>query len=290
METLAVASIVAVAAVISGRRGLVAWRRLRRPATPGCGGSCPGCGPGKPEQLVQLGRRSATLAVIVALGLGGSRAALASDTVETWEPGATDVDFYLGVDRALSGGQGSGFGDIMFGHGLIDRMSAYMGATLQGDSDLGHGQAGLSLGVFGTPIDTRHLDFDLLLHLAADGPGLTELCVAPGFELNVDADPDRRTWGAYLRTRVYLRHDSSHVVPTVGSYRRIDRHELLLEVEADHHAGAGNTQLTGVALGSNRVLSPELELISQVRVTPPLAGAPTGFGVVAGFIATLPAR
>jgi hypothetical protein len=113
----------------------------------------------------------------------------AADTVETWDMGATDVDFYTGFDGI---GERSTnrtvYSDIMLGYGIIDRLSAYVGTTLQGNEFFGDSQARIYLGVFGTSVDTDHFNLDLFLDISAGGPALSEFRVAPAVELNYDLD------------------------------------------------------------------------------------------------------
>ncbi len=245
------------------------------------------------------GRVGATLAVLLALALASP--ARASDTVETWDAGATDVDFYLGFEGLNADGGGS-FGDIMLGYGIVERFSAYLGTTLTSDEQLDDGAAEMYLGVFGTLVDTAHFDLDLFLHVAA-GDGAFEL--APAIEVNVDADPNMQTWGGYLRSHfpVHGREQpfedmpsetTYHVAVTVGGYRTIRaRHQVLLEYSVDYHPDAADDheriELGALAAGYNVQLTDSLELVNEVYVDASAAdGEPWSFGIMTGFIATLP--
>lgn len=223
-----------------------------------------------------------------ALVLAAAAPARASDTVETWDVGATDVDFYVGHD-------GVAFGDIMLGYGVAPRLSAYLGTTL---SD---GETAIYLGVFGTPIDTDHFDLDLFLGMTNGGPGLSQFELAPAIELNLDLDPDMRSWGAYLRahlpvhgrpttdaTAATMAADATyHVAPTVGVYRSLgERHQLLLEYSVDFHPDA--VEVGGLAFGYNVAITDGLELINEIYVDIPQAGERVAFGATTGFIATIP--
>jgi hypothetical protein len=261
------------------------------------------------------------LILVLALALWGmvhASSLQAADTVETWAVGATDVDYYVGadglrrsrVDRAV-------FTDIMFGYGLVERLSAYLGTTMEGNGYLSSGAPSLYTGLFGTVIDSRHVDVDLFIDMCASGAGMGDLAFTPAFELNVDADPNMATWGSYLRVAVpligqsepggsgepgdpggagndRLRHDTLvHVEPVLGAYwAPRPGHQLLIEVDAMMHAKPSpeerRVDLGGVALGYNLALSDAIELISQVHVDVPLGDESVDLGAMVGIIATLP--
>ena len=106
------------------------------------------------------------------------------------------MDFYLGADGLGPDTDGrSMFGDIMLGYGLVDRLSAYVGATLSAEGHFANGNADLYLGVFGTPIETGHFDLDLFLVVSGGGGGFDACAVTPSVELNFDLDPDQGNWG-----------------------------------------------------------------------------------------------
>jgi hypothetical protein len=231
----------------------------------------------------------------------------AADTVETWDVGASNVDFYAGFDgigpesanRAI-------YSDIMLGYGIINRLSAYLGTTLQGNESFGDGQKSIYLGVYGTPVDTDHLDLDLFLNVSVGGAVLSEVQLAPSIELNFDLDPERRSWGAYLRIGmpVYSRSRASDTTDAVehnpafsavvnpGIYLSItENHQILLEYDMSFHkwsAAEHPVDVGGVALGYNVKLSESIELINQVYLDIPHPGEPVAVGLMTGFIATLP--
>jgi hypothetical protein len=218
-----------------------------------------------------------------------------------------DIDFYVGFD-----GMGPECvactisSDIMLGYGLVDRFSLYAGATLQGNELFGDGQAAISLGVFGTPVDTDHFDLDLFLETSVGGSGLSELQVTPSLEINLDVLSDRRSWGAYFRAGIPVFHragesDASNVaadttafsvVLNPGIYATIaERHQLLLEYDMTFHQRSADEHFVdvgGVAIGYNAQLHDSIELISQVYFDIPQHGESIAFGVMLGFIATLP--
>ncbi len=223
----------------------------------------------------------------------------AADTVEPFEAGTAEVDVYLGLDQLGGVGKaGPVFGDIMLGFGLFRRLGAYFGATLEGTDAFTSGATTHYFGVNGTPLDSNHVDLDLFLELSVSD----HFELRPAFELNVDADPEMRTWGMYLRAPlpIYGRRLSDgepqttlRLESTVGAYTRVaPMHELLLEYDMAYRpepdAGARRIELGAVAAGYNVTLWDGFELINQVSVDIPQGGETASFGVMTGFIATLP--
>jgi hypothetical protein len=212
----------------------------------------------------------------------------------------------MGMSRLGAGRVGAGvFGDLQVGYGVADRLSAYLGVTLQANGFLADAAPGLRLGAFTTLIDTDHFDLDLLLEFGGDGPGFSRVHVLPGTELNLDFDTALGRVGLYLRggLRVAGQQIAGVAAPayettlqlqlTPGlSWSPREGHRLLVETGGLVHFACSEAprhwEHAGVALGYNRVLSPQLELITQVSLTPRLEGGSPVFGVLAGFIATVP--
>lgn len=231
----------------------------------------------------------------------------AVDTVETWDERAIDVDFYLGFD-----GLGPGeldrqlYGDLMIGYGIIDRFSTYLGTRLAGDEQLSNGAGEIYLGVFGTPLDTDHVDLDLFLDLRLGGDGFSEFQVVPALELNLDLAPDLECWGVYLVVGLplYPRVAGDQggtgeegvaltVETVVGTYLTLgSRHQILLDFELAFHPMAAEGELTteigGVGLGYNVILNDAIELIVEVRFDIPQRDEELSVGLMAGMIATIP--
>jgi hypothetical protein len=231
----------------------------------------------------------------------------AADTIETWEAGATDVDFYLGLSGlGRPATQRSLGADIMFGYGIVDSFSVYLGTTLAADGRLGNGAGSLYTGVFGTPLDSDHLDLDLLLGFELAGQNYDQFQLAPGVELVFSSHPDMLGWGMYLRGFAGLTGESAgsgqdgHAVhvelaSTLGAFVTLaDDHQVLLEIDGAWQPRRGpadeRLELGGLALGYNLTLSPTLELIHQVFVDLPQSRAePIAVGLMVGFIGSLPA-
>jgi len=245
----------------------------------------------------------ASFAALPILAFTLSSPARAADTVETWDVGATDVDLYLGFDgigpdddaRAL-------YGDIMLGFGLVERLSAYIGATLSANDHFADGNADVYLGIFGTPVDTSHFDLDLFLDITAGGDGFDQFALTPSTEFNFDLDPDMSSWGLYLRAGVPIYGERQHEGPdehhrvldvelNPGTYLTLGPgHQLLLEFDlAFHpHHDTHPTHIGGVALGYNVTLAEPLELINQVYLDIPQGEETPAVGLFTGIIVTMP--
>ena len=255
--------------------------------------------------------RLSSFFLVFFLTVGTVATTRAADTVETWDVGATDVDLYVGFDGiGLDGSEQVLYGDIMFGYGLVERFSAYLGTTLEGSDYLSTGSASIYFGVFGTAIDTDHFDCDLFLDFSAADVGHTEFGVTPAIELNFDVLPDLASWGAFLRSGVPISGDvtaspdgaegiehelTADIETTLGMYWTVqDDHQLIWELDATFVPSAGDqensTNVGGVALGYNVCLTAEcgLEMINNVYLDVPQNEENLGVGVSTGLIATVP--
>jgi len=234
--------------------------------------------------------------------------ARAADTIETWDPAAVDLEFYTtaeGLGRPSA--ERAFVGEMVLGYGIIPGLSAYLTAALAADGTLGAGVVEPALGIFGTPLDTAAVDLDLLLDVSLSGDLLH---LAPGIELNFDADPDLLTWGLYLRGGLDVSNRTVAADPatggagpkglawglaaTAGAYWRPHAdHQLLLELDAafalNPATGERAAELGGLALGYNVGVHEAIELVTQVRVElPQAADESPSVALTAGFIATLP--
>lgn len=234
----------------------------------------------------------------------------AADTTETWSVGATDVDVFfhaegLGHDRDDQ----ITHADLQLGYGLFPRFSAYLATSLQADGYLRGGAPSLGIGVFGTPIETDHVDLDLFFETQAGGKGFGEFHLVPALELNLDAAPELESFGAYVRLAVPVSGHAeggevfgptrsspyTHVEAALGGYWTVRTdHQLLVEVDAEWLPraveGERAVDLGGVALGYNWSLAEGFEILSHVLVDVPQDDDPWAFGGMIGVIATLPGR
>ena len=299
IETLIVGGVVAVAAIWLTWRTVRKVRSQLRADEPGCVGGCDGCGP-EPAP-----RGSAKLPVVEPLLLAALLLAgpgHAADTIETFDVGATDLEFYVGLDGLGPRGQDRTLStEVVAGFGIVDGLSLYLATALEANHRFVDGSAGLGVGLFGTPLDTDHFDIDLVLDVGAAGPRFSELSVAPMAEFNMDLDPDMGSWGVFVRAGVEIAGRAGEeeappgvaVVINPGTYLTLgDRHQLLLEydmaiVPATADAPA-EVDVGGLAVGYNVVVAEPMELVGQLYADLPQKEQETAIGLTLGFVATLP--
>lgn len=242
--------------------------------------------------------------------------ALATDTVETWDPGATDLELYMGMEGFNhQDTRRSVFADILVGYGLIKGLSAYAGMTLYGHGQYLSGDRALYLGLFGTPLDSKHFDVDLFLDVKVNGAGNGAFELSPALELNLDADPKMQSYGAYLRMVVPLSGDDNpdssaaiagsqlgiHLDATLGAYWTIvPNYQLLVECNTGFlninrfapwpfsTKSLSQMERLNFSLGFNAVLSDQFELIPQITMTLPSQNEAMDFSAMIGMIVTLP--
>ncbi len=299
-----------VAVVFRGYRKLASSPAREIGTQAGCSGECEGCSCVRSEshrRSVQATfRRRTTISMVVAAFCFASPAR-AVDTVETWDVGATDLDFYVGYDGfGLSRADRQLSSNLMAGFGIIERLSAYLAATISSDELFDQGAGEVNLGIFGTGVETDHVDLDLFLDFSIGGEGFSEFQVAPALELNLDLAPDLRTWGVYFLLALPIygrepiadgsgggRETATHIEATVGTYVTIgERHQILVDYEMAFHPMARgddpSVEIGSVGFGYNVVLHDSIELITEVRVDIPAEGEDPSVGFMTGFIATLP--
>ncbi len=302
METMLIIAIVISAAFFvwkKAARSLVVFRR--GPASSGASscGSCGGCASRCGNEVSRVLAGATLLAV-----MSGAVATQAADTVETWDVGATDVDFYMGMENlGLSREEGGVFGDIMLGFGIVERFSVYIGTTLQADRTLGQSDHQHYLGLFGTPIESDHVDFDLFLDFTGSGSDLT---ITPSFELNLDRDPDMSSYGFYLRSGVVFNHiapdtEAAESKPEIGTtieftpglyWSLTDHSQLLLEYSTGYlpspAADEDNWEVGHMHIGYNHLLTDTIELITEANWALEKTDGITPWGGFVGIIVTHP--
>ncbi len=233
-----------------------------------------------------------------------------ADTTEPWDVGATDYEYYLVYDGiGLATEDQTIATEGVAGFGILPRLSGGFGTALQGNGYLAVAEVNLDVWLFATLIDSDHFDWDVSLLTGVGGPGLGEIAVAPGFEFNLDTQPDLSGLGLYLRVEEVLSGEETTPPPAifgeepeptyertfetaglVGAYATpATDHQILVEFDAtvvhsDDHA----LNLGMIALGYNVCLTDGLELITAVSVNVPQVGETIAGGVLAGMIATLP--
>jgi hypothetical protein len=252
---------------------------------------------------------------ISAAALSAAAPARAADTTEPFDIGASDGELYLGYDGVgLGGDERTVNGEILLGYGVSDRFSAFVGTALNGSETLVSESTTFYFGVFGTLLDSEHLDLDLTADVASDNSEDSRLSVTPALELNFDRDPELNKWGVYLRAGLPFYGRAEEAVPeaeltdvvepagdevavriesTAGIYYTpFADNQLLLEYDmgflpqpADDERGV---EVGALALGYNVAVSDALELINQISVDIPQRGEISSVAFMTGFIATVP--
>lgn len=260
---------------------------------------------------------------VLILAFFAPRQVQAADTLEVFDTGATDIEFYTGTEGEVDANYpGTVYGNFMLGYGLLPVVSAYLNVVLSGEDHLSSSTTAFCVGLFGTPLNTDHADLDLILDFGADSVGESGLRATPGVEINVDLVPDLELAGIYLRFGERIggvvedpdeTAQPSGDVPTgtvassevrdtdckfeselvLGVYLTLgERHQLLLEFDTFFaHTGdreEDDPHVGGIALGYNVLVVDTLELITQVYFDVPQEGESFGLGVMLGLISTLP--
>ena len=253
---------------------------------------------------------------VVAATVVGSAIALACtasparalDTLETFDVGATNAEFYLGyAGMGAPGAHRELSNELVLGYGLTDRFSAYLGACVAVDQRHFNGATNLCFGLVATPIDRDHFDLDLALDIGASGNGLGTLSLAPMVELNYDHDPEMSTWGLYVRTGIVAYGQESAGLENAdpldrlvdmslnpGAYLQLsERFQVLVEYESARGLGSdrdGEDPTHGLALGLNTMVTPAVELIASLHRDIPVGDESAKWGLSLGFVATLPSH
>jgi hypothetical protein len=312
VENVIVWTIVAAAALFTLVKLLP--RRRREPKAGECSGNCSSCafaepgachdGTAEKKKPADGGGHHLTVvgALVLALAAAVPGGARAADTTETFDPGAADVELYLGMDGlGVHALDRAVLGDMLLGYGVAERFSVYLATTLEANGYLAESAPELRLGAFGTPVDTETFDLDLLLEVAgADG----RMRVAPGLELNLDLDTVAAPVGLYLRAALPLDGEEHDHGDGTTSFRTghsfelnpglrwtvAEGHEVLAEYALALIPGRDGEsdawENGGAALGYNVVLSDTIELVSQASLAP--FDDRWAAGLLVGFIATLP--
>ena len=219
----------------------------------------------------------------------------AADTIETFEEGVSDFEVYAAYDGAcLPSSDRTLDVSALIGIGIVPRFSGYLAVGMAADEDLSGAEGALSLGVFGTPVDTANFDLDLILDVTVHGPGFSSFHVLPIVEMNLDFS----NFGFYVRTGGNLEGTTGpggdvsrnlSVLLNPGVYVTIrERHQLLVEYCSDIHLNNEvRYEQSGLAFGYNVVLSDRVELINQVSLSIPTDGEEVSVGFMVGVIAGL---
>jgi len=233
-------------------------------------------------------------AAALVLALVAAPPARAANTIQNFDEGASYFEGHLAFD-------GIGLSDLemqwtvqgILGFGITDSISAYIGVTGTANEVFGAGTLTGNLGVFWNPLDTDHVDLDLLLDIGAGTRGFT---LSPGIELNLDIKPERALTGLYIvMWESFTGRDESvkdnpatpykdeavskfTLAPStslsLGTYLTLaERHQLHVVFDMTFRHNAASTEkandVGGIALGYNIMLTDQIELINQVYLDIP---------------------
>ncbi len=226
--------------------------------------------------------------------------AVAADTVETFDPGLSNVELYAGfagmgrsrAEQVASAGTCAGFG-------VTPGLSLYLAPSFAADGYLVGARAELALGGFGTPVDTSHFDVDVGLGVAHGGGALAG---SHWFELNLDLEPDLALAGVYLRGGLDVCGEEDEdgrsttrlgANTTIGAYVTIaERHQVLVELDGSWDSSDDTVGLPlqpGEAhVGYNFELLSNLELVHDIGVDIPRGDDQASYSLCLGLIATTP--
>lgn len=229
----------------------------------------------------------------------------AADTVETFDSGASNFEFYLGYGGiGLDKNQGAFSAEAVAGFGITERFSALISLSGEANEYFANGSGNAGFGIFGTVVDTDFFDLDLMFN---SGIGFNYFGLAPGIEVNIDFKPDLALAGIYFRAeQLFEGRDEStennekyafaaQTGITAGFYYSINEsHQILLEYDMSFpnnpEKGESKHEIGGIALGYNAMITENIELISQIYYDIPQNDEKHSAGLSVGIIATLPGR
>jgi hypothetical protein len=240
-------------------------------------------------------KRASWCPLLAALAI--PRIAAAADTMETPGEGNVDMEVYL-----QAGGLGLAAEEQIYGlchlitWGVTERISPFVGIEEGTNPFIEHAEGGPLVGLLATPLDTDHVDLDLVVHFHLAGRSFLDVQTVPGFELNFDLRPDLALWGLYVAGCVPMgaragdgRRMDVAVELYAGTYVTLARiHQLLLETDIviDPLPWGGDPVFDygGVSVGYNVFVHEQLELITQLRVDVPTHGEQAAVDLMVGAI------
>ncbi len=243
----------------------------------------------------------------------------AANTRETWSDGAFQFEHYIHFDGIGLGKHEKTIGsDMVFGYGLMEKFSGFAVFSGSADEYFGDGSAAMTIGIAGNPVNTDHVDLDLVLtgSMSAGAYNIT-----PGLELNFDLKPNLELWGVYLIIEEVLTGtntekgldctatrnaqtnatdvactQSETVQPVfspktnflIGTYWTVAKgHQLLVDFKSTIHnnpqSGANTFEIGAVSLGYNVMVADTVELINGISVDIPQSGEKVNLGISIGF-------
>ena len=222
--------------------------------------------------------------------------ALASDTVEAFDAGLSDLELYTGLAGVglTAAEQEAGVAGCA-GLGVAPAFSLYLAASFATNGYFTSGSAAFELGAFATALDTEHLDLDLGFAVERAGGSLAYF---QWVEVNADLEPDLSLAGLYLRAHwgVFGEQQQGRniaqlgVSATIGAYVAITkRSQLLVELDGGWltDAEGDGGELGEAHFGYNFQLLDNLELIHDLGIDIPQRSEEPSLSLCVGAIATM---
>lgn len=249
--------------------------------------------------------KSKLLAIIFFITLFAPHQANAADTLEVFDKAAFDFEFYVAT-AGLGAGERQLTSDLVFGYGITNYLSVFIGWTSQSDDQFEKDSHEVSGGIALQALNTTHFDIDLFIESRMNVKG-EEPLIRPGFELNFDIEQDLSLAGFYLRAALPLYNRTLNAVdhPTkthtlagrhlevvFGAYYTLFKdHQILVEHDVEFRPQANNDERTfgigGIAIGYNYVINNTVELITQSYIDIPQENEDLCFGFSIGAILTI---
>ena len=262
----------------------------------------------------------AAATVSFALVFLAAASALAVDTNETIDSGATYYEFFMGwsgLQKPMIQQQAYAGGAIAYG--LTDTVTGYLALSGQSNAYFGDGFGRTGFGLMATVFNSDHISVDLMLDAGMGGVGAqpllfhpardltTGFAVTPGVEINYDHEEEMNDWGVFTvlqealtgRTAVAYTDEfvervtyafAPYMQWALGGYMTTvaDKEQWLLEIDFRWRQNPTSSQdaliWTGLGLGYNRMLNEELELATEVYVSMPVDNETWGVGLAVGII------
>ncbi len=255
------------------------------------------------------------LSALILLGLlGFHKTSLAIKTTEPYDYGPSVFELHLGCDGlGLESEQVSILAKLLLGYGLNDWLSGYLMFRNYDTEYLVNGQGEAIFGLFGTPIDTNHLDLDLILDISLGGLSFGQLALSPGFEVNLDRKDDLSAYGAYFlfglnifgrdlsveddpltesvdESRKILEVTTSADFTLGGYFALSDSKQLLLQyvfgIDPNTSGDAHEFRNGSLELGYNMMLTDSIELINEFFIQLPQGDRSASLGLTTGIFVT----
>jgi len=236
--------------------------------------------------------------MVSALVIAPWSAAFGADTTEGFDPGASNLEIYFAYSGSGKHADERGVGtETLVGFGISDRFSALLVLSGEANDAMGEGDAGFSLGLLATPIDTENFDLDVgfdvgIGSLGAGAPhfghNTGELLLFPWIEINIDSSNDLSGVGWYVLAGEVITGEDRTWIDKDGIEQRSFKALYAAEIETGDEDRRA-TEVGRVSLGYNFLLSDNLEAITEVAYDIAQDGEDPGFDFVVGLIATLPA-